>query len=101
MLNAKPTMTRLAAAYAKARASLLSQQIDGGYWRGELASSSLSTATAVCALLRVARRRHDDLIAGGIRWLLAHQNDDGGWGDTVLSFSNISTTMLCRAALTL
>src|SRR5262249_27060221 len=35
---------------------------------------------------------------GGVAWLAAHQNDDGGWGDTVKSFSNISTTMLCRAA---
>ena len=23
-------------------------------------------------------------------WLVDHQNDDGGWGDTVLSISNIS-----------
>ena len=28
-----------------------------------------------------------------------NQNDDGGWGDTVLSFSNISTTLLCWGAL--
>jgi squalene-hopene/tetraprenyl-beta-curcumene cyclase len=40
----------------------------------------------------------DPLIAGGMVWLAAHQNADGGWGDTVKSFSNISTTMLCRAA---
>ena len=32
-------------------------------------------------------------------WLAQHQNNDGGWGDTVNSLSNISTTMLCRAAL--
>ncbi len=38
------------------------------------------------------------LIDGGLAWLAAHQNADGGWGDTVKSFSNISTTMLCRAA---
>src|SRR5205807_1883084 len=36
--------------------------------------------------------------AGGLAWLAARQNADGGWGDTVRSFSNISTTMLCRAA---
>ncbi len=41
--------------------------------------------------------RHDDLIAGGAAWLAARQNADGGWGDTVKSLSNISTTMLCRA----
>jgi squalene-hopene/tetraprenyl-beta-curcumene cyclase len=38
------------------------------------------------------------LIAGGLRWLAEHQNTDGGWGDTVKSLSNISTTMLCRSA---
>jgi squalene-hopene/tetraprenyl-beta-curcumene cyclase len=92
---------RLAEAYAKARAQLLSQRTPEGFWVGELASSSLSTATAVCALTLVDRRRFAALIDGGMRWLLDHQADDGGWGDTVKSFSNISTTMLCRAALTL
>src|SRR5690606_8270567 len=39
------------------------------------------------------------LISGGIRYLADHQNADGGWGDTDRSVSNISTTMLVRAAL--
>src|SRR5882672_1444363 len=92
---------RLAEAYAKARARLLSQRTPEGFWVGELASSSLSTATAVCALTLVDPHRFASLIGGGARWLLDHQMSDGGWGDTVKSFSNISTTMLCRAALTL
>jgi squalene-hopene/tetraprenyl-beta-curcumene cyclase len=95
------TQERLASAYCKARSRLLAQQSHEGFWTGELASSSLSTATAVCALALVDRKRFSTLIAGGVRWLLDHQNGDGGWGDTVSSFSNISTTMLCRAALTL
>jgi len=37
------------------------------------------------------------LISGGLEWLAAHQNDDGGWGDTTKSLSNISTTMLAHA----
>ncbi|HEY8459249.1 MAG TPA: prenyltransferase/squalene oxidase repeat-containing protein [Blastocatellia bacterium] len=92
---------RLAGAYAKARAHLASHRTPEGFWVGELASSSLSTATAVCALTLVDRHRFASLIVGGARWLLDHQMSDGGWGDTVKSFSNISTTMLCRAALTL
>src|SRR5688572_17880218 len=89
------TRERLADAYAKARAHLLSQRTPEGFWVGELASSSLSTATAVCALTLVDRHRFAALINGGARWLMDHQVDDGGWGDTVKSFSNISTTMLC------
>lgn len=37
------------------------------------------------------------LVDGGLKWLAGNQNDDGGWGDTVKSFSNISTTMLAHA----
>jgi squalene-hopene/tetraprenyl-beta-curcumene cyclase len=42
---------------------------------------------------------HGTIIHLGIRWLIEHQNSDGGWGDTVRSLSNISTTALCWAAL--
>jgi squalene-hopene/tetraprenyl-beta-curcumene cyclase len=94
---------RLDRAYQIALAALLSERTPEGHWVGELSTSALSTATAVSALALVRQHdptapRHDDLIAGGAAWLAAHQNADGGWGDTVKSFSNISTTMLCRAA---
>src|SRR5262245_14638244 len=87
---------RLAAAYAKARAALLAERHPDGYWLGELSSSALSTATAASALSLVGGQA--ELVRGGLRWLSEHQNADGGWGDTVKSLSNISTTMLCRAA---
>ena len=94
---------RLTTAYQTALAALLAERTPDGHWVGELSTSALSTATAVSALALVQRERepprpHDKLIAGGVAWLAAHQNDDGGWGDTLMSFSNISTTMLCRAA---
>lgn len=99
--DAQLVPARLTAAYRKARAHLLAQQTPEGFWAGELASSALSTATAVCALTLVDRAQFAPLIAGGVRWLMAQQRKDGGWGDTIKSLSNISTTMLCRAALTL
>lgn len=71
-----------------------------GHWEGELSTSALSTATAVMALEMVRRNGgtpQADLIDRGLVWIAEHQNKDGGWGDTIRSFSNISTTMLCRA----
>ena len=65
-----------------------------GHWRGELSSSALSTATAVTALAVVDAAAHRPLIDGGLEWLAANANADGGWGDTVVSASNISTTLL-------
>ena len=61
--------------------------------------SALSTATAVIALHCVDPAAHADDIAAGAAWLAQHQNNDGGWGDTVKSKSNISTTILCWSAL--
>lgn len=86
----------------RAREHLLAQRGSAGHWTGELSSSALSTATAACAVELV--RRHggeaaENLARHGIAWLLAHQNGDGGYGDTADSPSNVSTTALCWAAL--
>jgi squalene-hopene/tetraprenyl-beta-curcumene cyclase len=77
---------------------LLAELNVAGHWEGELSSSALSTAVAVVALGQVDRAAHAELIASGLRWLAQNQNADGGWGDTVKSRSNISTTALCWAA---
>src|ERR1700751_2695635 len=97
------TADRLAQAYQTARIALLAERTPEGHWVGELSTSALSTATAVSALALVQRHvapgnQYDQRIAGGIAWLVAHQNVDGGWGDTVKSISNISTSMLGLAA---
>ena len=84
---------------------LLNERNEQGHWTGRLSSSALSTATAITALSLIDRAHnathHRELITGGVGWLINKQNDDGGWGDTDKSFSNISTTMLCWAALNL
>ena len=106
---------RLLAAYEKVRHDLLSQRVEDGYWIGHLSSSALATATAVSALALVERYNPTDahtgrflnesrqsllseLIVRGLHWLARHQNEDGGWGDTDRSHSNIAATMLVVAA---
>jgi squalene-hopene/tetraprenyl-beta-curcumene cyclase len=91
---------RLEAAFATAQGRLLAERNAAGHWTGELAVSALSTATAIGALTMTGLTSADDarLVANGLRWLADEQNDDGGWGDTDRSVSNISTTMLVRAA---
>ena len=75
------------------------------HWAGHLASSALSTGTAVLALYLTARLEHPSApelrraVARGAAWLVEHQNADGGWGDTVRSRTNISTTAIVWAAL--
>jgi len=83
---------------ANARGRLLAERLPSGHWEGELCGSALSTATAVSALALVDRDAHAGLIRRGTRWLADNANDDGGWGDSVLSRSNISTTVLCWCA---
>ncbi|QDT64029.1 prenyltransferase/squalene oxidase repeat-containing protein [Calycomorphotria hydatis] len=109
---------RLTQATVTAQQQLLAERQGHGAWTGELSTSALSTATAIMAMeqVRIAVRssrvmQSDEsvelpatetlfaLMANGADWLAGHQNSDGGWGDTTKSLSNISTTMLCRAAL--
>ncbi len=96
---------------ANARRYLLAQRAPGGFWEGELSTSALSTATAIFSLSLYSRMRLgmgtagaegaaiEAMAAKGVAWLVANQNADGGWGDTVVSFSNISTTALCWSAV--
>ena len=86
---------------AATRAHLLSLRNAAGHWEGELSSSALSTATAMVALTLVGHREHEARIALGARWLIENQNADGGWGDTTISKTNLSTTLLCWSSLTL
>jgi len=94
---------RLTKAWEKVRDELLALRNEAGHWEGELSESALSTATAIMAF-EMARRncgeekdRYSPHITNGLDWLATHQNEDGGWGDTVKSVSNISTTMLSHA----
>lgn len=106
---------KLCRAYQTACGALLNERTADGHWEGRLASSALSTATAVSALALVRQQLERDdspasleqqeqigrLIFAALDWLVENQNADGGWGDTDRSLSNIATTMLVRAAFQL
>ena len=81
----------------RAAQRLLAERTAAGHWEGELSSSPLATATAVSALTLVGG--HERLVREGLRWLAAHQNDDGGFGDAPGCPSNLSTTTLAWATL--
>jgi len=102
---------RIHTAYKAVSADLLAASNSAGYWTGQLSSSPLATATAVSALVtcEMEMQRKDCLkqdwsekirllIFSGLHYLAKQQNEDGGWGDTDRSRSNIATTMLVRAA---
>jgi len=96
-------LEKLTLAQQIVRRDLLAQRTEADHWVGRLSSSALSTATAVGALALVDRHdadgpRHGELIARALDWLARSAGDDGGWGDTDRSRSNIATTMLVRAA---
>jgi squalene-hopene/tetraprenyl-beta-curcumene cyclase len=102
-MDSPPNSERLNISYQTALSALLAERNSDGYWIGEISPSALATAAAICTLFLVDKnsrllRNHETQIKGGLGWLAQHQNDDGGWGDTIQSSSNSSTTMLVRAA---
>ncbi|MHC5083615.1 MAG: prenyltransferase/squalene oxidase repeat-containing protein, partial [Planctomycetota bacterium] len=79
--------------------TLLGARDDEGVWVGRLSSSPLATAVGVYALHCADADAHHNLIQCGLKWLVAHQQADGSWGDAeALDPGNLSTTLLCYAA---
>ncbi|MBT5928145.1 MAG: squalene--hopene cyclase [Verrucomicrobia bacterium] len=104
MISNNLDVARLKRCHEKVIKDLLATRNESHYWEGHLSSSALSTATAITALALVDRGSNDPdsnthtFQKAGIQWLVNHVNEDGGWGDTTLSLSNISTTALVWAA---
>ena len=88
-----------AAARRQAIDALRAARGGAGHWTGRLSSSALATATAITALRLVDRDAHAEAIRHGADWLVATQLPEGSWGDTTASRGNLSTTLLCWAAL--
>ncbi len=92
--------TLLRRTLVNARRTLLDARTEDGIWCGHLSSSPLATAVAVFALHQVDPVHHHTPIERGLRWLANSQQADGSWGDAeTLDPGNLSTTLLCYAAL--
>jgi len=74
-------------------------QAKDGLWYGQLSSSAVSTAVACFALQMNNAEEDVQLISDANQWLRENINEDGGWGDTPNSPSNITATILAYANL--
>ena len=70
-----------------------------GFWSGKLSSSALATAVSIVALKINGDIPDNQIVSNGLEWLINHINTDGGFGDTPKSKSNVSTSLLCYAAI--
>ena len=84
---------------AELTSQLIREQNSDGFWTGRLASSALSTAVALVVLKLDKDSNNDQKIVSGLQWLHDNVNEDGGFGDTPESASNVSSSLLCYAAL--
>ncbi len=78
---------------------LKQRRIPGGIWRGKLSSSAISTAVSVFALYMIDKDKYAGHIRKGTGWLHASMGEDGSWGDTPESPSNMTATLLTYASL--
>ena len=66
---------------------LLSQQEQDGSWFGRWGVNHVyGTGAAVPALIATGLGGQDPAIRRAVRWLEAHQNEDGGWGEDPRSY---------------
>jgi len=78
---------------------LLQKRNAQGYWNGQLSSSALGVAVAITALYFYDTKGNASEISSGLTWLKKNVNADGGFGDSPQSVSNVSTSLLCYAAV--
>ena len=76
-----------------------SQRTKGQMWRGELSSSAISTSVAAFALYKIDAERYKERIDQAVEWLLSTMTEDGSWGDTPESPSNMTATLLSYTSL--
>ena len=78
---------------------LKAQRKKGQMWRGELSSSAISTSVAAFALHKIDAERYRQRIDQAVEWLLSTMAEDGSWGDSPESPSNMTATLLSYTSL--
>src|ERR1700686_5598811 len=86
--------SRVAAAIDGARNSLFSEQHEEGYWCGELEADATLEADYIVLHVLLGTGSPERL-AKAARYILQHQNEDGGWGTYFQGPSNISASVKC------
>ncbi|WP_430809519.1 MULTISPECIES: prenyltransferase/squalene oxidase repeat-containing protein [unclassified Carboxylicivirga] len=72
---------------------------DGSLWNGYLSSSAISTSVAVFALFMTGKDKYQTNIVKGVAWLKTTMLENGSWGDSPESPSNMTATLLSFATL--
>jgi squalene-hopene/tetraprenyl-beta-curcumene cyclase len=68
---------------------LAAEQEPGGSWFGRWSVNHVyGTGAALPALIAAGVSAEDASIRRAVRWLEEHQNDDGGWGEDVRSYTD-------------
>lgn len=78
---------------------LMKSRSEDGMWRGKLSSSAISTSVSVFALQRIDADKYKSQIKEGVKWLNSTMKEDGSWGDSVESPSNMTATLLTYVSL--
>ena len=85
-------LSRVAAAADASRKYLFSVQHEDGYWCGELGADTTLESDYIL-LHRLLGTANEDKITKAARWIVEHQNADGGWSIYEDGPSNISATV--------
>src|SRR5512142_2488361 len=85
-------LSRVAAAADAARRYLFSAQHEDGYWCGELEADTTLESDYIL-LHRLLGTADERKIEQAARWIVQHQNPDGGWNIYEGGPSNISATV--------
>src|SRR5246500_1761210 len=92
--------TRVGAAIAAARKFVFSQQVEEGYWCGELEADTTLESDYILLHTFLGTGKQDR-IEQATRYILRHQNEDGGWSIYPAGPSNVSATVKAYVALKL